>query len=93
MAFSDIKTSNTTELYDGESWKTGPELPEGRFAHAVVAYTATEIVLFSGYTDGPQARGALDTTYTYDFSAPNIGWVQKSDMPQATYGVSAGHLR
>ena len=84
-------TTDKTELFDGASWTYGPDLPEGRFGHAVVSYTATEIFLFSGHSD--QGLGTLDTTYSYDFSAPNVGWRQKKVMPQAAHGVIVGHLR
>ena len=88
-------TLKTTELFDGESWTYGPDMPEGRFSHAVVAYTAMEILMYSGYSkpSNTVVLGNMATVYTYDFSDPNSGWVQKTDMPQKAHGVTVGHLR
>ena len=84
-SYQSIKTS---ELFDGESWAYGTDLPEGRLGHAFVSYTANEILLFSGFNY--KGLWTLATTFMYDFSAPNIGWVKKIRHASGSLGSDSG---
>ena len=94
LHFSDVPPHKTTEIFDGDSWVFGPELPEPRYNHALVSYQYSKVLLFSGIDYGsPSSLGYLNTTYEYDFATPENGWVQKEDMPITSRMITCAHIR
>ena len=88
-----VTTLKTTELFDGTSWTDGPDLPEKRYAHAVVSYHWSKLFFFSGFDAGVGGLGHRPTTYEYDLGAQDKGWVRKADMPQPGFTMTFGHIR
>lgn len=82
---------NSTELFDGMSWVIGPEMPEPRFAHGLISYQRTKVLVFSG--QDTLGLGYLWTTHEYNFNLPEIGWIRKGDVPIRCRTVTYAHIR
>lgn len=82
---------NSTILFDGISWAQGPDLPEPRFSHGLVAYHRTKVLVFAG--QGHPDIGFLWTTHEYDFKYPDIGWTRKADFPILCRGTTFAHIK
>jgi hypothetical protein len=76
----------STELYDGDVWKAGKDLPTGIYSHCTVFLPDSGVFLVGGYIG---ASIAVPDTYGYDESTGL--WVKKASMaiPRSYHACSA----